>query len=81
MYRAHREPTGLDRTGQIRPSVPQNRGNGLVFELLRSKRHPIDREGCGLPQNGGNELVLEHYGRNGGPVHREGCGVSQNGTP
>ena len=49
-------------------------------DLLRSKRVPVDREGCGVPQNGGNELVLERYGRNGGPVHREGCGVLQNGT-
>ena len=34
-------------------------------DLLRSKRGPVDREGCGVPQNGGNELVLERYGRNG----------------
>ena len=49
--------------------------------LLRWKRGPVDREGCGVLQNGGNRLVLERYGRNGGPVHREGCGVPQNGTP
>ena len=61
--------------------VPQNRGNGLVLDLLRSKWGPVDREGCGIPQNRGNGLVLEHYGRNGGPVHREGCGVPQNRTP
>src|SRR5215216_6108065 len=39
--------------------VPQNRGNGLVFECLRSKWGPVDREGCGVPQNRGNGLVLE----------------------
>ena len=50
-------------------------------DLLRSKRGPVDREGCGVPQNGRNELVLERYGRNRGPVHQEGCGVPQNGTP
>ena len=52
-----------------------------MLDLLRSKRGPVDREGCGVPQNGGNGLVLERYGRNGDPVHREGCGVPQNGTP
>ena len=69
-------------------------GNGILFigrglayrkteetDLLRSKRGPVDREGCGVPPNGGNGLVLERYGRNGGPVHREGCGIPQNGTP
>ena len=49
-------------------------------DLLRSKRGPVDRKGCGVPQNGRNGLVLERYGRNGGPIHREGCGVPQNGT-
>ena len=47
-------------------------------DLLRSKRGPIDREGCGVPQNRGNRLVLERYGRNGGPVDQEVCGVPQN---
>ena len=62
-------------------------GRGLAYckteetDLLRSKRGPIDREGCGVPQNGGNGLVLERYSQNRGPVHREGCGVPQNGTP
>ena len=30
--------------------VPQNEGNRLLFDLLRSKRGPVDREGCGVPQ-------------------------------
>ena len=30
-----------------------------MFECLRSKRRPIDREGCGVPQNGGNELLFD----------------------
>ena len=34
--------------------VPQNGGNGLVLDLLRSRRGPVDREGCGIPQNGRN---------------------------
>ena len=43
-------------------------GRGVAYrkteetDLLRSKRGPIDREGCGVPQNGGNGLVLECYG-------------------
>ena len=39
---------------ETRPGVPQNRGNGLVFDRPRSKRDPVDREGSGVPQNGGN---------------------------
>ena len=39
---------------ETRPGVPQNGGNGLVFDRPRSKRDPVHREGCGVPQNGGN---------------------------
>ena len=39
---------------ETRPGVPQNRGNGLVFDRPRSKRDPVHREGSGVPQNGGN---------------------------
>ena len=39
---------------ETRPGVPQNRGNGLVFDRPHSERGPVDREGCGVPQNGGN---------------------------
>ena len=47
-------------------------GRGVAYgkteetDLLRSKRGPVDREGCGVPQNGRNGLVLERYGRNRG---------------
>ena len=51
---------------ETRPGVPQNGGNGLVFDRPRSKRDPIHWEGSGVPQSGGNKLVLERYGRNGG---------------
>ena len=60
-------------------------GRGLAYrkteetDLLRSKRGPVDREGCDIPQNGGNGLVLERYGRNGGPDHREGCAYRKTG--
>ena len=50
----HREPTGFDEIAETRPGVPQNGGNGLVFDRPRSKRDPVDREGSGVPQNGGN---------------------------
>ena len=39
----------------MRPSIPQNGGNSLVFDRPRSKRDPVHREGSGVPQNGGNE--------------------------
>ena len=39
---------------ETRPGVPQNGGNGLVFDRPRSKRDLVDREGCGVPQNRGN---------------------------
>ena len=38
---------------ETRPGVPQNGGNGLVFDRPRSKRDPIHREGSGVLQNGG----------------------------
>ena len=63
------EPTGWVRTEcmvvfigrawtehamETRPGVPQNGGNGLVFNRPHSERGPVDREGCGVLQNGGN---------------------------
>ena len=39
---------------ETRPSIPHNRGNGLVFDRPRSKRDPVHREGSGVSQNGGN---------------------------
>ena len=61
------------------PGVPQNGGNGLVFDRPRSKRDPVHREGSGVPQNGGNRLLLDLLRSKRGPVDREGCGVPQNG--
>ena len=64
-----REPTGwvgtecvvvfigrawTEQAMETRPGVPQNGGNGLVFNRPRSKRDPVHREGSGVPQNGGN---------------------------
>src|SRR3954470_24336040 len=39
---------------ETRPGVPQNGGNGLVFDRPRSKRDPVHREGSGVSHNGGN---------------------------
>src|SRR3954468_23731249 len=39
---------------ETRPGVPQNEGNGLVFNRPRSKRDPVHREGSGVSQNGRN---------------------------
>ena len=59
---------------KTRPGVPQNRGNGLVFDRPRSKWDPVHREGSSVPQNGGNGPPTSKRG----PVDREGCGVPQN---
>ena len=36
---------------ETRPDVPQNGGNGLVFDRPHSKWDPVHREGSGVPQN------------------------------
>ena len=43
-----------EQAKETRPGIPQNGGNGLVFDRPRSKRGPVDQEGPGVPQNGGN---------------------------
>ena len=44
----------MEQPMEMRPGVPQNGGNGLVFDRPRTKRDPVHREGSGVPQNGGN---------------------------
>ena len=79
-HRVHREPTGwMEYLIETRLGVPQNGGNSLVFDCLRSKRDPVHREGCGIPQNGGNRLLFDLLQSKRGPVDLEGCGVPQNG--
>ena len=57
------EETALCSTGNGRNGFLFIR-RGLAYrkteetDLLRSKRGPVDREGCGVPQNEGNGLVL-----------------------
>ena len=46
----------MEHAMEMRPGVPQNGGNGLVFDRLRSKWDPVHREGSGVPQNEGNGL-------------------------
>ena len=68
-HRVHGEPTGWvgtecvvvfirrawkEQAMETRSGVPQNGGNGLVFDRPRSKQDPIHREGSSVPQNGGN---------------------------
>ena len=48
------QPSWTEQEMEMRPGVPQNEGNGLVFDRPRSKRDPVHREGSGVPQNGGN---------------------------
>ena len=73
------QPAWTEQPIEARPGVPQNGGNGLVFNRPRSKQDPIHRVGSGVPQNGGNRLVLDLLWSKQGPVDREGCGVPQNG--
>ena len=63
MHRVHGEATECvvfigrawtEQAMEKRPGVPQNGGNGLVFDRARSKQDPVHREGSGVPQNGGN---------------------------
>ena len=71
------QPAWTEQPMETRPSVPQNKGNGLVFDQPRSKRDPVHREGSGVPQNRGNRLVLDLLWSKRGPVDQEGCGVPQ----
>ena len=78
-HRVHREPTGLDGTGDR---------NEACHTAERRKR-PCVRPATvktGSCSSGGVWHTAKwrkqtSYGRNGGHVHREGCGVPQNGTP
>ena len=63
------QPAWTKQPMETRPGVPQNGGNGLVFDRTRLKRDPVHREGSGIPQNGGNGLVLERLRLKRGPVH------------
>jgi hypothetical protein len=68
MHRVHRDPTGLDLTTETSSGVPQNGGNGLLFDHVRSKRGPVHRKVSGVPQNGGNRLLFKCLRSKQGPV-------------
>ena len=48
------QPAWTEQAMEMRPGVPQNGGNSLVFDRPCSKWGSVDREGCGVPQNRGN---------------------------
>ena len=90
MRRIHREateyvvfigsqPAWMEHAMEMRPGIPQNGGNGLVFDRPRWKQDPVHREGSGVPQNGGNGLLLDLVLLKRGPVDWEGCVIPQNG--
>ena len=68
------QPAWTEQVMETRPGVPQNGGNGLVFDLPRSKRYPVHREGSSVPQNRGNGLMLDLLWSKQGPVDREVSG-------
>src|SRR3954463_6484321 len=41
------QPAWTEQPMEMRIGVPQNGGNGLVFDRSRSKRDPVHREGSG----------------------------------
>ena len=59
------QPAWTEQPMETGPGVPQNGGNGLVFDRLRLKWDPVHREGSGVPQNGGNGLVFDLLQSNG----------------
>ena len=50
---------------ETRPGVPQNGGNGLVFDRPCSKWDPVHREGFGYRKTEETDLCWTSYGRNG----------------
>ena len=71
-----REPTGLDGTAETGSGILQYRGNGLLFDRLRSKRGSCSSGGVWRTAK---RRKRTSYGLKGGPVDREGYGVPQNG--
>ena len=73
MRRVHREatervlfirsqPAWTEQSIETRPDVPQNGGNGLVFDRPRSKRDPVHREGSGYRKTEEADLCWTSYG-------------------
>ena len=56
------QPAWMEQPMEMRPGVPHNGGNGLVFDWPRLKRDPVHREGSGIPQNGGNGPPMVEMG-------------------
>ena len=47
---------------ETRPGVPQNGGNGLVFDRPRSKRDPVHREGLAFRKTEETDLLRSKQG-------------------
>ena len=47
---------------ETRPGVPQNGGNGLVFDRTRSKRDPVDWEGLAYRKTEETDLLRSKRG-------------------
>ena len=73
------QPAWMEQPIETRPGIPQNGGNGLVFDRPWSKRDPVHQDGSGVLQNRGNRLMLDLLWSKRVPLDREGCGVPQNG--
>ena len=69
------QPAWTEQLIETRPGVPQNGGNGLVFDWPRSKRDPVHREGCGVPQNGTPRDTV-HLHRRPPPASMGSCSSS-----
>ena len=50
---------------EMRPGVPQNGGNGLVFDRPRSKRDPVHRRGLAYRKTEETDLCLTGHVQNG----------------
>ena len=59
---------------ETRPGVPQNGGNGLVFDRPRSKQDPVHREGSDVPQK------MRKRTNVGPPTVDTGVGVKTGGS-
>ena len=53
-----RQPAWTEQPMEMRLGVPQNGGNGLVFDHPRSKRDLVHWEGSGIAQNGRNGVLF-----------------------
>src|SRR4051812_36557638 len=63
---------------ETRPGVPQNGGNGVLFDQTHSKRGPVHRRGLAYRKTEETDFCWTSYGRNG--VLLTGRGVAYRKT-